>query len=268
MYNNDYDLSSYNPNIELRTELSPKQKNDNNNQSENLLNINEIKTSNKKDNVISLKDQNQKINDSIIPDSNEIDTNTFNGQSFDKLEFVKIIIENSFKRENNDNNDNNNIIEEKDINDNNKEIPFMKLNSDSLNKMTIKPKLFGKNNILFNEKDGIEKSIIKIQKMDENEKFSCDYKKLDNYYPKQTESIKIEHLTIEDMINNSGFISEMFIKFAYENDIPFLNEGVAILIDCSGYINKENKIFNMLLIFGITNRDKQSVNELELFSIF
>ena len=37
-------------------------------------------------------------------------------------------------------------------------------------------------NILFNERDGIEKSIIKIRAMDDNEKFSYEYKKLDSYY--------------------------------------------------------------------------------------
>ena len=34
--------------------------------------------------------------------------------------------------------------------------------------------------------------------------------------------------------------------------MPFLNEGVPILIDCSGYINKENKLFNMHIICGLT----------------
>ena len=128
----------------------------------------------------------------------------------------------------------------------------MKLNSTAMSKLPINPKSFGNNNMLFNEKDGIEKSIIKIQGMDENEKFSCDYKKFDNYYPKEIESIKSEPLTIEDMITNSRFISESFLKFVSENDVPFLNEGVCLLIDCNGYINKENKLFNMFLICGIT----------------
>ena len=43
----------------------------------------------------------------------------------------------------------------------------------------------------------------------------------------------------------------MFIKFASENDIPFSNESVAILIDGSGYINKENKLFNIYLLYGL-----------------
>ena len=34
--------------------------------------------------------------------------------------------------------------------------------------------------------------------------------------------------------------------------MPFLNEGVPILIDCSGYINKENKLFNIHIICGLT----------------
>jgi len=51
----------------------------------------------------------------------------------------------------------------------------MKLNSNDINKMTINPKSFGNNNLLFNEKVGIEKSIIKINAMDNNEKFSYEY---------------------------------------------------------------------------------------------
>ena len=49
--------------------------------------------------------------------------------------------------------------------------------------MIIKPKSFGNKNMLFNEKDGKEKSMIKIKAMDENQKFSCNYKMFDNYYP-------------------------------------------------------------------------------------
>ena len=56
------------------------------------------------------------------------------------------------------------------------------------------------------------------------------------------------------MINKSGFISQKFIKYFFDNEIliPFLNEGVAILIDCSRYINKNKKLFNMFLIRGLT----------------
>ena len=142
--------------------------------------------------------------------------------------------------------------EPKDDNNINKNIQTMKLNSKAMSEMSIKSLSLGKNNMLFNENDGIEKSIIKIEKMDENDKFSCDYKQFDAYYPKNIESIKNGSITIEEMISKSGYISQMFIKFSFENDIPFLNEGVSILIDCSGYINKENKLFNMHLICGLT----------------
>ena len=134
----------------------------------------------------------------------------------------------------------------------NQDMPVMKLNSNAINKMTVNPKAFGNNNVLFNEKDGIEKSIIKIKAMDDNEKFSYEYKKFDNYYPKAMESQISDLITIKDMVNSSKYISQIFIKFFSENDIPFLNEGVTILIDCSGYINKDNKLFNMHLICGLT----------------
>ena len=54
--------------------------------------------------------------------------------------------------------------------------------------------------------------------------------------------------------NKSGFISQKFIKYFFDDEIPvpFLNEGVAILIDCSRYINKNKKLFNMFLICGLT----------------
>ena len=52
------------------------------------------------------------------------------------------------------------------------------------------------------------------------------------------------------MISYSSYISQNFIKYTIESNIPFLNEGV--VIDCSGYINKENKLFNMHLICGLT----------------
>ena len=170
-------------------------------------------------------------------------------QEFDELTYVKIVTSDNNNNKNDNNNDNN-VNNNSNNNDNN--IQTMKLNSQAMNKMSIKPLSFGKNNMLFNEKDGIEKSLMKIERMDENEKFSCDYKEFDNYYPKNIESIKNEVLTIENMISKSGYISQMIIKYSYENDIPFLNEAASILIDCSGYINKENKLFNMHLICGLT----------------
>ena len=52
------------------------------------------------------------------------------------------------------------------------------------------------------------------------------------------------------MINKSGFISQKFIKYFFDNEI--LNEGVAILKDCSRYINKNKKLFNIFLICWLT----------------
>ena len=56
------------------------------------------------------------------------------------------------------------------------------------------------------------------------------------------------------MINKSGFISQKFIKYFFDNEIPipFLNERVAILIDCNRYINKNKKLFNIFLICWLT----------------
>ena len=81
-----------------------------------------------------------------------------------------------------------------------------------------------------------------LRAMNENEKFTYEHKTLNNYYPKEIESKKSANITIKNMVESSKYISQMFIKFFSESDVPFLNEGVAILIDCSGYINKENKL--------------------------
>ena len=88
--------------------------------------------------------------------------------------------------------------------------------------------------------------------MNENEQFSCNYKELKNYSPSANYKITDGKFNIESMISYSSYISQIFIKYAIEYNIPFLNEGVAILIDCSRYINKENKLFNMHLICGLT----------------
>ena len=87
-------------------------------------------------------------------------------QEFDEIAYVKIITDNMSNPNPNP--------EPKDDNNINKNIQTMKLNSKAMSEMSIKSLSLGKNNMLFNENDGIEKSIIKIEKMDENDKFSCD----------------------------------------------------------------------------------------------
>ena len=82
-----------------------------------------------------------------------------------------------------------------------------------MSKMTINHKAFGRNNILFNEADGITKSIIKIKAMNENEKFTYEHKTLNNYYPKEIESKKSANITIKNMVESSKYISQMFINF-------------------------------------------------------
>ena len=238
---NDYDSNLYNDKVEIgKNEIIPQTIKDNPNSGNNInLNLPKINISGSINKPIiinnnNLNNINNKDNDDFNPFAQEQD-------KFDTSSFVKIITDIKQNPELNPNHGNQN-----------ENIPIMKLNSNAINKMTINPKAFGNNKLLFNEKDGIEKSIIKIKAMDENEKFSYEYKKFDTYYPKKMESVKSELVTINDMIDSSKYISQMFIKFFSENDIPFLNEGVSILIDCSGYINKDNKLFNMHLICGLT----------------
>ena len=242
---NDYDASTYNTNIDIVKE-NPKT-NFNIEQIKKVVDDKEMK---KKENdikpTLTFKNNPDNNNNNNQDDgNNDLNTISPEQQEFDEIAYVKIITDNM-------SNPNPNSEPKKDDNNINKNIQTMKLNSKAMSEMSIKPLSLGKNNMLFNENDGIEKSIIKIEKMDENDKFSCDYKQFDTYYPKNIESIKNGSITIEEMISKSGYISQMFIKFSFENDIPFLNEGVSILIDCSGYINKENKLFNMHLICGLT----------------
>ena len=251
---NDYDTSTYNNQINILKDMPKKaEKPELNITTKDIINNNDITNalSQKNDNTITFKET--QSNNFNIDTNNSNDFNAFSQeqqQQFDELTCVKIVTDSPSNSGQNNNSENNNNNENN--NNKNDNIQVMKLNSNAMSKMNIKPKTFGNTNMLFNEQDGIGKSIIKIKKMDENERFVCDYKQFDTYYPKNINSIESDSLTIENMISSSRYISQMFIKYASENDIPFLNEGVAILIDCSGYINKENKLFNMHLICGLT----------------
>ena len=120
---------------------------------------------------------------------------------------IKIRTNNNPSSSNNTNND-----QEKKIKQN-EEAPVEKLNSNAMSKMTINPKAFGKNNVLFNEADGTAKSIIKIKAMNENEKFSYEYKSLMIIIRKRWKEKKSADVTIKDMVESSKYIFKMFIKF-------------------------------------------------------
>jgi hypothetical protein len=51
------------------------------------------------------------------------------------------------------------------------------------------------------------------------------------------------------MIEKSNYISQIFIKFVFENDIPFLNQGVVAILIVYKY---KKQLFNIHLIFGFT----------------
>ena len=142
--------------------------------------------------------------------------------------------------------------EDTETKDKDKDKTNMKLNSNAENTITIDPKGFGNNEKLFNEEEGISKSILKIKKIDENFKFSLDYVPLENYYPDNIESQKILSNSFKSFVESSHHLSKKFIEYFTDSNIPFLNEGISILIDCSGYINKSNKLFNMYIICGLT----------------
>ena len=249
---NDYDTNLYNDKIEIikniieeRKEMQPDpikpqfpSKNPQRPNTDNQINIQGSKPININNNI---NNNNNNKND----DTDDFNPFSQGQENFDTSTCVKIIVNDNSKASVSNN-------QGQGKQEQNQDIPVMKLNSNAINKMTVNPKAFGNKNMLFNEKDGIEKSIIKIKAMDENEKFSYDYKQFDNYYPKAFESVKSDEITIKDLVDSSKYISKIFIKFFSEYDIPFLNEGVAILIDCSGYINKDNKLFNMHLICGLT----------------
>ena len=242
---NDYDTNTYNNQVKIEDEKPPISSNTNlNNKNDNVNNNYPLPLipNNSSSGLKSLKIDTISNNKSTN-ENTEFNAFAKDQEKFDTSTCIRIITNNSPNPNPNPN---------PNQDSQNQDMPVMKLNSNAINKMTVNPKAFGNNNVLFNERDGIEKSIIKIKAMDDNEKFSYEYKKFDNYYPKAMESQISDLITIKDMVNSSKYISQIFIKFFSENDIPFLNEGVTILIDCSGYINKDNKLFNMHLICGLT----------------
>ena len=210
-------------------------------------NIHKNDTKNTQNKILN-SNLNQKLNLNNNQGNNgQVDNYEFNsyGQT-DSNTFVKI------KFGNNTIIDNTTISRIEENQEQGKDIPIMELKSEATTTQTVNPEPFGNKNFLFNEKEGIKRCMNRIEKINENEKFNYEYKHLSNYYPKNIESLKSDLITIKEMIDNSRYISKIFLENFYEKDIPFLNEGVSILIDCSGYINKDSKLFNMFLICGLT----------------
>ena len=231
----DYDINLNDENIIKEDDNLPNEVQINQDNKNIPLNIKKVTGNDEK--TIKLDSNSIKNNQTDI-EYNDCD----NQKDFDITNFVKVIT-----NENKNPNVGSANSQEKEQKQN-----IVKLNSNAINKMSVNAKSFGNKNILFNEKDGIGKSILKIRSMDDEDKFSYGYKELESYYPKSMESQKSGSITIKDMVESSKYISQIFIKFFQHNNIPFSNEGVTILIDCSRYINKENKLFNMHLICGLT----------------
>ena len=108
--------------------------------------------------------------------------------------------------------------------------------------------LFDKN---FNEKEGIERTTERLEKLSEEEEFlNIKYGQTKILEPDLLKPNKT-NLAIKELYEKSLFITSYIIKEASEYEIPYENICVNILIDCSIYINDLNKIYNLISIFGL-----------------
>lgn len=105
------------------------------------------------------------------------------------------------------------------------------------------------------EKDRIERVIKKMEKTNEATPYhkpQYDDHPLDVNSYKPDENVDKENYPINPLINQSSIFGQPFIKSASELDLPWSTMSMNILIDCSENINKENKIYNMMIICGLT----------------
>jgi hypothetical protein len=252
--NNDYDPNEYDYGAKIGDDDQSFEDNTNNNQlSPSVSNTILNKDNQIESNIYSNGGHDIKVDNKNKGNNNQKDSNNSNyannTDTYDTIDFGVVSVVG--KKDENENGENKN--EEESVDDKtNEEYPKMTFNSNAINNLTIDPKGFESNEIQFNESEGITKSILKIKRIDENYKFSFDYTVLDNYLPKNIGSQEMLKPSFKSFVESSHYISKTFIKIFTESDVPFLNEGVSILIDCSGYINKANKLFNMHLICGLT----------------
>ena len=143
---NDYDTNTYNNKVKIEDEKTPISSNTNlNNNDDDPYKKNPLPLI---PNNPSTGMGNIKI-DIINNDNNTNEDTEFNAfakdqEKFDTSTCIRIITNNNPNPNPNPNTNQDNQ---------NQDMPVMKLNSNAINKMTVNPKAFGNNNVLFNEKD-------------------------------------------------------------------------------------------------------------------
>lgn len=101
-----------------------------------------------------------------------------------------------------------------------------------------------------NVKEGIERITNRLEELDEKKELDINYK---NKGTIDTKLLKPDNsnFSVKDLFINSLFISSYIIKESSDYEIPYENMCANILIDCSGYINNINKIYNLIAVYGL-----------------
>ncbi|KAK8841092.1 hypothetical protein M9Y10_027933 [Tritrichomonas musculus] len=128
--------------------------------------------------------------------------------------------------------------------------------SGECHQVSVDPQIFDGMIHELNERDGIEQAIHFMK--------TTDREKTLEILPYTSRTFEMEylmpdvHLEVDDypilpLMKQSFKISQEFIKVASDLDLPYSTMCVNILIDCSAFISDKNKMFNLLIICGLTD---------------
>ncbi|KAH0789512.1 hypothetical protein GPJ56_006553 [Histomonas meleagridis] len=159
--------------------------------------------------------------------------------------------ENDNEEENNENNGENN--------DRNKENVVTARGGTEMKEVT--KKNFEENLSQITEIDGILRAIIRMKQMMSNPKEdNTIFYQERHEIPNDLLQPNKNEFPIQELIQQSYYLSAPFIQAATDSTVPYSNICVCILVDCSSFISDVNKIFNMLIICSLT----AALNSLEI----
>ena len=181
----------------------------------------------------------------------------------EELQFIRIISAEQIKiaQESDDDEDKSSDEFESDDNDSDKEekVPqkAVVISIDDMKSKTIKSEQFDGMVSQFTEKDGIERAIVRMREMSKSSKLKIQLASVHNFDRKylnpDNKNISQKQFSVLPLIEQSYFFSQELIKSASEQEVPFSNIAVNILVDCSSFISDENKVFNMMIVCALTN---------------
>ncbi|OHT04875.1 hypothetical protein TRFO_27550 [Tritrichomonas foetus] len=136
----------------------------------------------------------------------------------------------------------------------------LKINRDKISKLMYGRSLDGLIS-QFTESDGIERVVARIVHMNKNASLNIKHCS-NNLIPHESEwfDTKATTFTIKGIIENCLHIQSRLIEDSVNASIPFSQMAVNLLIDCSSFIIKENKIYNMMLLCAFS----YALNALEI----